>query len=275
LKNVNLWFALLPWIQAGIVALIRPPSDFNHRLNWEILKAQDKKFEENDDLKKAAEESVDELSTRHQQRLMYQQLVLGAPDSYLTEKFEELELGAKGAKVDDFLKSIQRDRDRDPDFLEPIGPGGEGQLFVMSSGASYPSAAMTASITGSYLFTDIHVRWMEIELDRKSHSAENKVWAPFAKAIQNMPFRYLNNLRLEHALKLREEGRLGSLRGFLERVWKDASTDDRFEGANAILLAEELGEKVREAEQEWKKIDVDLLKIIGGEAVGGLLAAGP
>jgi AraC-like DNA-binding protein len=275
LKNVNLWFALLPWVQAGIVELIKPPSDFDRRLNWEIVKAQEKKFAESAELREASKETVGELSARHREKLMYQQLFLGAPDSYLREKFEELNPGAKGAKVDDFLKSIHQEREQDPDFLEPMDPGGEGQLSIITSGTSYPSAAMTAGITGSYLFTDIHVRWREIELDRESHSAENKVWAPFAKALQNTPLRYLNNLRLEHALTLRREGRLESLRGFLGRVWKDASAENQFDSANAILLAEELADRIREAEQEWKKIDYDLLKIVGGEAVAGLLAAGP
>lgn len=146
---------------------------------------------------------------------------------------------------------------------------------MMSSGASYPSAKMTANITGSYLFTDIHVRWIEIELDREEHSAENKAWAPFAKALQNSQLKYLNNLRLEHALVLRKEGRLESLRGFLKRVWKEASTENPFDSANAIHLGEELTEQIRIAEIEWKKIDADLLRIVGTAATGGLLAAGP
>jgi AraC-like DNA-binding protein len=125
------------------------------------------------------------------------------------------------------------------------------------------------------LFTDIHVRWREIELDRESHSAENKVWAPFAKALQNTTLKYLNNLRLEHALRLRKEGRLESLRGFLSKVWKDASTENQFDSANAVLLAGELAERIREAEQEWKNIDTDLLKIVGAAAAADLLAAGP
>lgn len=275
LKNVNFWFALLPWIEAGIVALIRPPADFDARLNWEIMEAQMKKFEKNEELKKANKESADELSIRHERKLAYQQLVLGAPDSYLRRKFEELGLGKNGLNVDEFLNSIQQEREEDPNFLEPLGPKSEAQLCMITTGASYPSATMTAGITGSYLFTDIHVKWREIELDRESHSAENKVWAPFAKALQNASLWYLNNIRLEHALTLRREGRLESLRGFLGKVWKDASTEDQFDSKNAILLAEELTERIREAEVEWKEIDRDLFKIVGGTAVGGLLAAGP
>jgi hypothetical protein len=275
LKNVNFWFALLPWIEAGIVARIRPPADFDARLNWAIMEAPMKKLEKNEELKKANKESVDELSIRHEQKFAYQPLVLGAPDSHLRRKFEELGLGKNGLNVDEFLKSIQQERGQDPDFLAPLSPKSEAQLYMMTTGASYPSATMTAGITGSYLFIDIHVKWREIELDRESHSAENKVWAPFAKALQNASLRYLNNIRLEHALALRQEGRLESLRGFLRKVWKDASADDQFDGKNAILLAEELTERFQDAEQEWKQIDRDLLKFVGGTAVGGLLAAGP
>lgn len=275
LKNVNLWFALLPWIEAGIVALIRPPADFDRKLNWDLMTSQTEKFEKNAKLKKASEESVDELGERHSKRLAYQQLLLGAPDEYLRRKFVELGLGKDGLQVEEFLESIHQERDQDPDFLEPMGPKSKGQLYMMTSGASYPSAKMTANITGSYLFTDIHVRWMEIELDREEHSAENKAWAPFAKALQNSQLRYLNNLRLEHALTLRKEGRLESLRGFMKRVWKGAATENQFDSANAIHLSDELAEQIRIAEIEWKKIDAALLKIVGTAATGGLLAAGP
>jgi AraC-like DNA-binding protein len=274
LRNVNLWSALLPWIDSGLVMLIRPPSDFDPRLNWDLMKAQEKKFEESAELKEATKESVDELSTRHK-RGMHQQLLLGAPDSYLERKFEELHLGANGLTIDEFMKSIHKEREEDPNFLEPLGPKSEAQVVTISSGASYASASMTAGITGSYLFTDIYAKWREIELDRESHSAENKVWAPFAKALQDAPFKYLNNLRLEHALRLRKEGRLESLREFLRKVWKSASSDDQYDSSNAIILAEELSEQVRNAEMEWKEIDRDLLKIVGPAAVGGLLAAGP
>jgi AraC-like DNA-binding protein len=150
--------------------------------------------------------------------------------------------------VEEFLKSVQEEREQDPDFLEPIGD--DEQTFTITSGASYPSATMTAAITDSYLFTDIYVKWREIELDRDSHSAENQVWSPFAKALQNAPLRYLNNLRLDHALTLRKEGRLESLRGFLRKVWKQASTEKQFDSENALLLADELGQEIRQAEQE-------------------------
>jgi hypothetical protein len=275
LKNVNLWFALFPWIDAGIVAFIRTPPDFDRQLNWDIMHAQVKKFDESDELKKASDKSVDELSARHSQRLKYEHLVLSAPDSYLRRKFLESG-GQSGLGVDEFIRHVQEERDENPDFLEPIGAGSDGQLMAMFSGAAYPSAVMTAALTGSYLFTDIHSKWREIELDRQSHSAENKVWAPFAKAVQATKFRYLNNLELKHALMLRAEGRLDSLRKFLTTVWQKARLEQNpFDDTNAILLSEQLGDEVANADAEWKKIDTDLLKWVSGSAAAGLFSAAP
>jgi hypothetical protein len=77
-------------------------------------------------------------------------------------------------------------------------------------------------------------------------------------------------------LTLRKEGRLEGLRYFLSKVWKNACDQNKpFDEKNAIYLAEELGEKVREAEEEWNKINDDLLKMMGTSSIPPLLAAGP
>lgn len=276
LKNVNFWLAILPWIDAGIVEVIRTPADFDLRLNWESMRRQERKFDETPELREAAKVSVEEMKKRHFDKQARQMFLLGAPDSYLEDIIKKHRLEKDGYTAKDYLDYIHAERARDPDFLEPIGPDSNStQMHVMTSGASYDIAQLTASITGSYLVTDLYVRWREIELDRESHNAENRIWSPFAKALQESPLRYLNNLRLEHALKLRKEGRLDALRSFLLRVWKNARTEEPFDETNARLLAEELREEVAKAEEEWKKIDHDLFKLIGGEIGAGLLAAGP
>jgi hypothetical protein len=276
LKNVNFWFSLMPWIEAGIVEIIRTPADFDRELNWNSLQRQKRKFEENLQLKAAVEVSLKEMRNRHMDRQMHRQLLLSAPDSYIEQTVKKLGLEKDGCTANDVLKHIQAERDRDPDFLEPLGPGpGTGQLHMMSSGASYDIAQLTASITHSYLVTDLHVKWREIELDRQSHGPESAMWSPFAKALQESSLQYLNVIRLEHALKLRQEGRLESLRSFFLRVWKSAQTEDAFDAVNSQLLAEELREEVAKAKDEWKKIDRDIVKMVGAELGAGLLAAGP
>ncbi len=275
LKNVNFWLSLLPWIESGVVEIIRTPADFDPRLNWDSMKRQQKKFEENDELRKALEESGREIRDRHMEKEVYQQLFLSSPNVYLEQKFKELGLEKEGFTIKDFIAYVERKREEDPDFLEPLGPGKEGELHMFSTGASYDIARLTANLTGSYLVTDIYSKWKEIEIDRQDNNAQNKEWAPFAKAFQDVELKCLNNLRLEHALVLREEGRLESLRVFLRKVWKSARAAEPFSEANAKLLGEELKDEIKKAEEEWKKIDRNLLKWFGAQVSGGLLAAGP
>jgi len=274
LKNVHFWFSLLPWIESGIVEVIRTPSDFDHKLNWDSLTKQQKKFEENKELRKALEESTRELRERHKEEA-FRHLILSAPNDYIEKVFNELGLEKKGVTSKEFISYIERRRDEDPDFLEPLGGKDSGQLHMFSTGASYDIAMLTAGLTGSYLVTDIQSKWKEIEFDRESNNIVNKEWAPFAKAFQDIELKYLNNLSLEHALILRKEERLESLRVFLRKVWRSARTAEPFSEANVQLLAEELKDEIKKAEEEWKQIDRNLLKWFGAELSAGLLAAGP
>jgi len=276
LKNVNFWFSLVPWIKAGIVEIIRTPNDFDRQLNWDSIKRQQKKFEENEELKKALEESTRELKDRGVEEEALRDLILSAPNDYLEKVFRELALEKNGISLKDFIAYIEKIREENPNFLEPFESGKEaGQLHMLSSGASYDIAKLTTALTGSYLVTDIYSKWKEIEIDRESHHAENNEWTPFAKAFQSLKLKYLDNLSLEHALILRKEERLESLRVFLRKVWRSACTGEPFSEANAKILAEELREEVKKAEQEWKQIDSNLLKWFGAELSGELLAAGP
>ncbi|MCE5270668.1 SEC-C domain-containing protein [bacterium] len=276
LKDVNLWFSLIPWIEDGIVEVIRTPADFDRRLNWESMERQIKKFADNPELHKAMKRTVQELKCRHGEKMARTELVLMAPDSVLRKRFEENELEKRGLTADDFLLYVQNQRDNDPNFLEPLGQNSDnGQMFALKSGSNYEIAKLTASITNSYLVTDLFARWREIELDRDSQSTETRIWSPFAKAIQNNKLSYLNSVDLKHALLLRKEGRLESMRMFLRKVWKSACTGEEYDDKNTQLLTEELYEEINKAQEEWNQIDADLLKMIKGDAVTSLLAAGP
>ena len=274
LKNVNFWLSLVPWIKSGLIEVIRTPADFDRRLNWESMIRQKEKFEETPELQEASKFSVEELSKRHLKKQARTHLLLSAPDSYIEEKIKELNLEKNGYTAKDFLKYVQKERENGPNFLEQVGPESDGQLHIMTTGANYEIAKLTSSITKSYPVTDIYFKWREIEIDRSQNNAESRVWSPFAKAFQETPLKFLNNLQLGHALKLRNEGRLESLRSFLLKVWKHARTEEPFDEANARLFAEELKEEVSLAKEEWDKIDQDLIKIVGVEAGAGLLAAG-
>jgi hypothetical protein len=237
---------------------------------------QKKKFEENPELRAVLDASipsgVEDFTNREGLRMM----VLSSPDHYLLRLFKESGLETEKYGEKEFLNGINNMRKRDPYFLEPFDQDGKNSEFhIMTSGASYDIARLTARLTGSYLVTDIASRWKEIELDREQSGIRQIEWSPLAKAFQNANLKYLNTLDLNHALAIRKEGRLASLRAFLKKVWSAAATEDQFAEQNAQYMADELDAEVRSTEEEWKQIDRDLVKWLGGEAAAALLSAGP
>jgi len=276
LRNVNLWLRLSPWIRAGIVEMIRTPDDFSHQLKWEALQEQKKKFAQSPELQEASKITVAELRARHIEKWKYRDLVLSLPDHALLGKLAEMEDPTKGITKEGLLEHIRRQRAEDPDFLDVMPSGEENaQVQMFSAGPAYNMASFTASITGSYLATDLTAKWKEIELDRSGRSALIDAWSPFAKAFQEAEFKYLNDVSSDDAFRLREEQRLNALRTFLRDVWKQACDPASFDKVNAGLLADQLKAEIASAKAEWAKIDQDLLKTAGAGTGAGLIAAGP
>jgi hypothetical protein len=274
LRNVNLYLSVFPWIEAGIVEFIRTPADFDRRLNADATRRA-AGLRREPELQAALQSSVRDLEQRHSKRYSLHMALLSAPDSYLKRIFRELKLEQEKLTESDFIDYVNSLRERDPDFLAPLGPNNPSQLHMVFAGGTYEMARLSAQMAGSYLFTDLKARWALIEHDRANSSAESKVWSPFAKAVQNTKLHFLNNLELHHALKLRQEGRLESLRSLLTSVWEKARGEEPFDEAGAIHLANHLVEAVDDAEAEWRHIQKDLVKIVGTSLSAGTLSAGP
>jgi hypothetical protein len=276
LKSVNFYLAMWPWIDAGIVEFIRTPGDFDRKLNFGSVRRTKELYDSNPELQAAAKVSARDMHARHHKEHALHMMLLGAPDSVIRRTFRQLNLGSQGFTENDFIEYVNTLRERDPDFLEPMGTGeNKAQLHMLFSGGTFEMARLSAQMAGSYLFTDLRARWALIEHDRKQHSAENKVWSPFAKAVQNIKLNYLNNLSLEHALRLRNEHRLEGVRSLLTRAWEKVRGDEPFDEQGAIHLANELTEAVDEAEAEWNQIQKDLVRFVGGGIAAGALSAGP
>ncbi len=276
LRNVNFWFQLWPWIKEGIVEIIRTPGDFDKQLLWDSMIAQEKKFKDNEALNQAANESVHEIMKRHSSEMAFRLSVLSIPDSRLENFYDQTKLKEIGIEFTEFEKYIEEKRNSNPDFLKPLGVSeGSGEVMMFTTGANHTIASITAKMTGSYIVTDMLSKWKEIEYDYDNYATKNSHWSPFAKAWQNLELQFLNNVNLEHALNLRKEDRLGGLRVFLRKVWKAARTSEPFNESNVQLLAEELEYEIKLAEEEWKQIDRDLIKMVGGVASLGAVSAGP
>ncbi len=275
LRNVNLFFSLLPWIDEGLLEVVRTPADFSRKLAWQFMENAER-IRGEPEIAAAADAGVNEISERHMEQFKQRSLLLSAPDQYLRKIMQDSGIVRDSAGQDEFLRYVQRLRDADPNFLEPLSPGKHSsQLEMMYTGGTVEAARLTAQMASAYLFTDLDVRWKLIQADRANHSAETSFWSPFAKSVQNTRLSFLNNVGLEHALRLRRENRLLGVRNVMRQAWKKEQTGDAYDEINTLAFTENFASAVAEAQSEWERIKSDLVRYTGVEAAGSLTAAGP
>lgn len=268
IRAASLWLVLAPWIEAGIVKIIRSPGDFDLTLERECWTIEKKKFADNPDLKAALEKTTDrhmELATQFREYML-----LSHPDEEVVAWYHADHPNATPSDIDSLVKILRSKRREHPYYSEWHNMG--SQLHIFSSGTNYEMAKITASLTGSCLITDLDSRWKELEWDRGHFGVEANPWVPFAKAFHQLQFKFLNDVPLTSALKLRKEQRLESMRRFLHKTWKASTSDDPLSEANIYNLTAELEHELQEAESEWKSIDRELAKWFGVEVATSLLA---
>jgi len=275
---IFLWMSLSPWIDAGIVNFIRPLHDFIPGLFHEVLTLEKRRFDDNPTLKEALEKEVSE----HMERLHAmdggdgEMILLMTPDDSLREFYRKMTTERPDLKPpvseDGFISYVQKRRDEHRYFVERL-PGQTGEIHLRSSGASYELAKRLCSLTNSHIVTSLRTRWKEIELDRESAGIDLQRWSPFAKALHESDLKILNAVPMKAALRLREENRLESLRLFFRKVWKNCRDPDEFSDVNSLNLSAELHGEVAKANEEWQKIDQQLLKWLGVTS-GVLISSG-
>lgn len=281
LKHLRLWLTLQPWIEAGLIAFVKNPEDLNTKLAIEALVAQKTKIESNPELARLLENDVQGAKDEHEFNEMSELLMLIHSDESLVAMHHDIYPGKSEADAQKMLRSIEELRENHPLYSDQFKKGNlSSQILKWTTGAGYYTAKLVANATGSHIITDLPFRWKEVEFDRKSSGADLGGWEPFAKAFQNSRLKFLENVPLEAALSLRTEQRLENMRSFLRTVWRASRETDLFSEENAVSLADELMVHVREADEEWKKIDRDLgqlLALDGGAAMMALssgIAAG-
>jgi hypothetical protein len=270
IKYSRLWLAVSPWIDAGLVSFIRPITDFHPTLDAEARRRSEEKMKRFPELAKILEEDVARVSSDHMGDFK-QFCLLSEPDEVILRSWRKDGKYSVGESDDQFLEFIRQKRNEHPYFVDVKDLGGE-QLMHQTSGASYEIAKEICAISGSHLITDLRVRWKEIELDREKAGLDEARWSPFSKAFQGADLKILENVPLELSLKLRKDGRLDSMRQFLRKVWKQSRSGNEFDAANCAELAAELAERVREAEDQWKEINRDLVKFGSASVVSGMVA---
>lgn len=270
IKWSQMWLALYPWIEAGIVNFIRPPADFIPGMWQTIHERQHRRFEQ-PELRQLADAQVAHVvdSMNPFDRGAMENFFLRHTDEYFRETYSDIP--DPKPPLDEFLRHIQKRRDDHPYFVESL-ENQDGEILIQQTGACYELAKIICAQTNSHVITNLGTRWKEIELDRPNLTGEMALWSPFAKALQNAELNILNSSSLEAALKLRNENRLEGMRLFFRRVWNACKNPDEFVDPNALNLTVELDDRVAEAKSEWRKIDQDLFKWFG--VAGSALVAG-
>lgn len=261
IKFAFLWLSLAPWIMAGIVAFIRMPGDFDTKLLHEDAEITRARLEAHPELQKAIDEQVEaelELSSALDQG-WEEYYLLSHPDELLLKIFGGLleQPDSPFKSPEEFIQFIERRRDIHPYFVRML-PSQTTDLTMFTSGASYETTKRICVIGDFHMITDFQSRWLELKIDFDAVRGGLRNWSPFANAFENTTLKVLDNVPLGAALRLREQNRLESMRLFLRKVWTDAREED-FSEENALALASELDDKIREAESEYKKIDQELL----------------
>jgi len=265
------WLQMAEWIEAGIVRIVRGLGDLDIRIEHESNAIQTRRFDAHPELAALIKKSADD-EYNASNPMLESFVLLHKSDEELRSGYAERFPSSQPGDVDAFISHIHVRRSRNPYYMEPVvGQDGKiSQLIVTTSGASYDMAKRIAQITKSHLITDLPSRWKEIELDRSEASIDLGHWSAFAKAFHSVDIQYLNNVPLDLALRLRKDERLEPLRSFLRKVWRIADPEATYAPAAAENLAAEWYETIREAEEEWAKIDRDLLKWMSG--IGAIAA---
>ena len=248
LHSLLLWIQLLPWIDEGVVKIIRDPSDFEYQLRIDSYSVSKARYEESGLNKLIQEEAPqDEFNDR-----VKRYFKLSMPDEMILEICRKHNL--EPLKMMDY---IRRERLLSIDHVEG---GSGGQYLTTFSGANYEIGKYLCSISKFHLLTDMRIRWLEMEYDRKSNGLQHNDWEVFSQHFQQVTLPYLNGLRTIDVMKLREDGHLASMRTFLKKLWLRSAPDSSTEQHVIEQLSLELDDEVRVAEKEWKLIDQSLGK---------------
>jgi hypothetical protein len=258
IRGARLWFALAPWIDAGMVRFIHAPPYFDYNEYIALLAQSRRRIDENPELRAALDAEV--AGEMHgPDDLTKFQILAGNDDAFL----EFTKAAHPTWTTEESFRWREQQRAAHPYYI-PLQPTGThssyNQFFMQSSGGNYDLVKATALGAGAHIITDLALRWRELEFDRRGASTAPEGWQPFAKAMQGAKLGYLDKVTLGDAFRLRTESRLEPFRHFLNKVWRASVRGDPMSADNSAALASELTDKVREAEEEWLKIDRDLIQ---------------
>lgn len=154
-------------------------------------------------------------------------------------------------------------------------------IIKTGPGMNLEDAVWLANVTGSHLVTDRRSLWNDIVTyepqepppDAPPTVVKQSLTTP-AEAFQRLQFRFLNDVPLDFALKLRQEGRLASFRQYLRDFWNKVRKLGLSE-AERLAAIQEFQDGLATEYEKFKKEFQEIEKLVYQRtAVGGIGGAG-
>ncbi len=267
LRLIYLMIQIDPFIRSGVVRMIPSPVDFEPNLRETMANLAQKrmdamsKLEPKDidgDLKNEFQEMVGRIIASVPEEMTLDQLRVFFPDAPDDEKTRK------------FIQVLRQHHKSDPLLIEEKPTN---QFLHIHGGGNLETCFYISQLTGSYLFTSSNMSWNQILMSKQTAGTESEVWSPLTKSFQDLEFKFLDNVDPKFASEIRSAGRLQSLRNFLRKVWREIENDSEKTVKEKVIneFKENLTEEFKVAEEEWKQIDMELLKSFQGGMFATLL----
>lgn len=254
--------ALQKWIESGFVVLISNPMYTNWRLRTKFRTTARARIDR------------DQLVARHSRHPESWGFSLAFSSNEFISRFlarhkDEMDAGEED-RIRLFLTQLH---DSDP-ILQYVRSLGSAGFINGGVGITGESAAYISGLRGLAIGTDSHLIADQI---RSIRPQGNKKLQTIADAFAHLRLGFLENVDLDYALTLREQGAVRSFREYLSGVITqsaggsitDMSEHDQKEAA------EQLKHEYEEYKKDWSQIDANLVKTgFVGSVSAGVVAGG-
>lgn len=183
LKDFLLMLELEPYIGYGLINLIPNPSNFDLNLMkamMDMAKYRSETESERDRLifTKLAIEDYLNTTNMMPRDTKIRSLIseFGMPEDVATQSIDMVETIAETSPLT---------------MLQPIEPGGDGQIMLMSMAPNYEMALFLAQVTGSIIVTDSESRWIELQAaQHRQMGMTSYPWDDVYGQISRLPIDY-------------------------------------------------------------------------------------
>lgn len=225
LKNVLMLFALMPFIEEGVVNFIPDPCLLDLHLHQQVLNMAEERAKDY----KPAEKEKSLIGKLYEEDCMRTLYTLSSKDQKMHDiKCALPELSSK--EHDQVFQHMAMKNLKDPLALLQSGTPGEGggQLIAMNMLPNFEMSLFIAQLSGSLLLTDSPSRWDEI---KKAQSRQDAwYWSELSNSIN--AYKYPIYPDPEDSFRIRSEVNFKNIRNVLREIYSSVQKNENLQNSN-------------------------------------------